>query len=142
MAAKPNPPAFNADDSEEDIAEPKRQYPLTPARLFSYTRTLEARIIELEKELAEKDAFVTHLANMGLAMRGIPPVKQQQRKQQPPKVTAKPRTMAQIHQANQQRFEQIRQDRQTSSRSEEERTIDAQDAQEQINAVLATRNNR
>ena len=142
LEAKPHPPAIDAGTAEEDTAEQKRQYPFTPARLFSYTRTLEARIIELEKELAEKDAFVTHLANMGLAMRGIPPVKQQQRRSQPPKFTAKPRTMAQIHKANQERFEGIRQNAQTSSRSEEERAMDAQDVQGQINAVLAIRSSR
>jgi hypothetical protein len=150
LAANRNnePLATDAAAEVEEVVEPKRRYPFTAARLFSYTRMLEARIVELEEALVEKEAFVTHLANMGLAMRGIPPPKQQQRRQQSSKVTAKPRTMAQIHLQNQARFEQMRQEAQASSgreqervvRSEQERAEDAQDVQEQINAVVANRN--
>jgi hypothetical protein len=129
------------DDSREPVeveeAPAKKTYPFTPARLFAYTRCLEARIEELEQELALKDAYVTHLANMGLAMRGIPPP--QQKRRQSPTVQTRPRTIAQINKANKEKFEARRQNETSSSKRAEESAKDQRDVQEQINAVVMAR---
>jgi len=120
-----------------------RRWPFSIARAFSYTRMLERRIEELEDQLTDAESYITHLANMGLAMRGIPPPRQQRRSgSSSSSIQRRPVTMSTIRAKHKQKFRERHETQNSSSQKEEEKVIsstDADDIQQQINAVVGRR---
>jgi hypothetical protein len=128
-------------DSQDSRLSDSRRWPFSIARAFAYTRLLESRIEELEAELEEKDAYIEHLANMGLAMRGIPPPKQQPRRAA--RTIRRPVSISAIHAKHKEKFRERHAREQANSQAEESRVqqeinqSDRSEIQSQIDLVKA-----